>query len=70
MLNRVDGDEERVCLARAPESISAAELIDVAFQLVDDDSRGRPSGLIDRLREAQRNLASQQTLAGLRAAGG
>ena len=65
LLHWVDGADNCVCIARAPDTITAAELMDVGFQLVDDNRRGRRSDLVDRLRDAQRSLAERQTLAAL-----
>lgn len=57
--------EDTFSLARPPESIPAQMLIDIGFSLVDDASCGRKSPLLDRLREAQRSMAAQSTLASL-----
>ena len=60
-LERNDG----YSMARPPEQITASELMDVAFELVDDTSVRCQTPLLERLREAQRALASKTTLAGL-----
>ena len=43
----------------------AQRLIDIGFSLVDEAANGRKSPLLDRLREAQRTMAAQATLASL-----
>lgn len=74
LLHRVDRldetDPAAVTLARPPEQISAQALIDIGFSLVDEGGTGRPSALLQRLREAQLRLAQNDTLASLLAAGG
>ncbi len=64
LLHRLDHDNEAVCLARSPEHITAAELIDVGFRMA-DETGARRSPFFDRLRDAQRALAERQTLATL-----
>ena len=61
-LDRVDG---AVALARPPEQVSADQLIEIGFGMVDDGRVGRRSALADRLRQAQKSLAAQATLAAL-----
>lgn len=64
-LHEVDGGQGFV-LARPPEQIRASELMDVAFELVDETATGRVlPPILERLREAQRTLASRSTLEGL-----
>ncbi len=65
ILHRLNREDVAVSLARPPQQISADELIDVAFRMVDQGSAARRSALLERLRDAQRNLASQVTLATL-----
>ena len=60
-LERNDG----YSMARPPEQVTASELMDVAFELVDDSSVRCANPLLERLREAQRALAAETTLAGL-----
>ena len=62
-LERNDG----YSMARPPEQVTASELMDVAFELVDDSSARCANPLLERLREAQRALAAETTLAGLAA---
>lgn len=64
-VHRVDGPEEAVALARVPDQISADRLIEIGYELVDDGRAGHLSGFVQRLREAQRSLAAQTTLASL-----
>jgi DNA-binding IscR family transcriptional regulator len=65
ILHRVETEENAVTLARPPEQVTAEELIEVGFQLVDGASSSQNSPLVERLRSAQRSLASQTTLANL-----
>ncbi len=65
ILHRVETEENAVALARPPEQVTAEELIEIGFQLVDDASSSRHSPLVERLRLAQRSLAGQTTLANL-----
>ena len=57
---------EGYVLARPPEQVSASELMDVAFELVDDTSVRCDNPLLARLRDAQRRLVAETTLAGMR----
>jgi membrane protein len=64
-LHQVDGGDGYV-LARPPEQIQASELMDVAFELVDDTSRTRQlPPILEKLRDAQRALASKSSLKSL-----
>ncbi len=65
LIHRLKGAEGTYTLARPPESIPAQRLIDIGFSLVDETANGRKSPLLDRLREAQRTMAAQATLATL-----
>jgi membrane protein len=65
VLHRLDREDEAVSLARPADQISAAELIDVGFALIDDGQSGRESAIVRRLRGVQRRIASRTTLAGL-----
>ena len=56
---------EGYVLARPPEQVSAGELMDVAFELVDDTSIRCDNPLLERLRDAQRRLIGETTLAGM-----
>lgn len=64
-LHRVEGQEGAVSLARLPDQICAENLIEIGYELVDEGGAGRQSNLVMRLREAQKRLASQMTLASL-----
>jgi membrane protein len=64
-LHRLEGLDNVVALARPPEQISADKLIEIGYHLVDEGGVGRQSPLVQRLREAQRCLAQQTTLAAL-----
>jgi YihY family inner membrane protein len=63
-LHHVERDDS-FALARPPEQISAGELMDVAFELVDDTAYKVRTPMLERLREVQRGLAANTTLAGL-----
>ena len=65
LLHRLDRDDGAVSLARPPERIAASELIDVGFALVDEGGIERKPAILLQLRDAQRSLAAQATLAGL-----
>jgi len=54
-----------VALARPPEQVSADRLIEIGYSLVDEGRVGRQSRLIEMLRDAQKRLAGQATLASL-----
>jgi len=66
VLHRVSGaSEDAVTLAQPPDRISADRLIEIGYALVDEAGVGRQSALLQRLREAQKSLAQQATLASL-----
>ncbi|MHC5115012.1 MAG: YhjD/YihY/BrkB family envelope integrity protein [Planctomycetota bacterium] len=63
LLHRVDRDgDDTVSLARPPERITAAELLDVGYGLVEEGSSGPAPALLRRLREAQHQLAAKASL--------
>jgi membrane protein len=64
ILHRLDREDGAVSLARPPDQISADELIEVGYRLADEGVERR-SALIERLRDAQKALAEQVTLANL-----
>lgn len=63
-LNRLERDDS-FALARPPAQIEASELMDVAFELVDDAASKVHTPMLEHLREVQRRLAAETTLAGL-----
>jgi membrane protein len=63
-VNRLDREDGAVCLARPPDQITADQLIEIGFHLVDEGA-GERSSLLDQLRDAQRSLAAESTLATL-----
>ncbi len=65
VLHRLDREDGAVTLARPPDQISADELIDIGYRMVDEGAAGRHSVIIQKLRDAQRKLAGQMTLARL-----
>jgi len=65
LLHRLDREDGAVSLARPPEGIAASELIDVGFALADEGGIERKPAILLQLRDAQRSLAAQATLAGL-----
>jgi len=64
LLHRLDHDSDAVCLARSPEQITAVELIEIGFHIIDESGAQR-SVFFNRLRTAQRELAERETLAAL-----
>jgi len=65
MLHELDHDDQTVTLAKPAEQISADQLIDIGYAMADGAGDGHRSSLLERLRETQRNLAAQVTLASL-----
>jgi len=65
LVHRLDRDEASVALACPPEQISADRLIDIGFNLIDETAGGRKSLILQKLRDAQKGLAAEVTLAGL-----
>jgi membrane protein len=61
-LHRLQGSETLVSLARPPEGIAAAEVVEVGFRMADRGA-GRRDSFLNRLRDAQRALAASATLA-------
>jgi DNA-binding IscR family transcriptional regulator len=64
ILHRLDRDDGAISLARPPDQVSADELIEVGYRLA-DEGVDRRSAVIERLRDAQKALAGQVTLANL-----
>jgi membrane protein len=65
LIHRLDGKDGAVSLAKPPEHVSAAQLVEIGFRMVDEGSFGRRSALSERLRDAQKSLAADVTLATL-----
>jgi membrane protein len=61
-LHRLHGAETLVSLARPPEGIAAADVVEVGFRMADRGAERRDS-FLNRLRDAQRALAASTTLA-------
>ena len=68
LVHWLDGEVRTVSLARPPEQVTADELIQIGYQLVDASGLGQRSSLVERLRAAQQQLAERTTLASLVAA--
>ena len=64
-LHRLDRGDGAVAMAQPPDQLSADQLIEIGFKMVDEASPGRKSVLLTKLRDAQRKLAQQVTLANL-----
>ncbi|MFV1964715.1 MAG: YhjD/YihY/BrkB family envelope integrity protein [Pirellulaceae bacterium] len=64
-LHRLDTTDGTVCLATPPDQIPAKRLVDIGFELVDETGQGRRSDTFERLRQAQRSLVAEATLATL-----
>ncbi len=65
VVHRVEGGENGITLALPPEQISGDRLVEIGFGLVDEGGTGRVSPLISRLREMQRRMAGETTLAAM-----
>jgi DNA-binding IscR family transcriptional regulator len=65
VLHRLDGDSLTVSLARPPELIPAAEVMEVGFAMVDEAGTERAGGVLKKLRQAQRRVTAGTTLASL-----
>lgn len=61
-LHRLDGTDALVCLARPPEEIPAAQLLDIGFDLSDAGTSQVPAQFVEHLRTVQRTLAAEWTL--------
>jgi membrane protein len=64
-LHRLDQEDKAVTLAVPPDQVSADQLIEIGFRMVDEGIAEKRPPLLERLREAQRGLAKQVTLAAL-----
>jgi hypothetical protein len=66
-LHSLAGEKQAVTLAKPPEAVSAEALMDIGFGMIDVQRHSRYD-LADRLRDAQRKLVSNESLASLVAA--
>ncbi len=66
-LHSLAGEKQAVTLAKPPENVSAEALMDIGFSMIDIQRNSRYD-LADRLRDAQRKLLSNESLASLVAA--
>ena len=65
ILHRLDRPDVAVSLARSPQEVGADQLIEIGFRMVDEGRVGRRPALLHQLREVQKTLAGQVTLATL-----
>ena len=65
ILHQVGSTETAVTLALPPDQVDAEHLIQIGFQLVDEGRSGSSRQLLTSLREVQRHLVAQTTLASL-----
>jgi DNA-binding IscR family transcriptional regulator len=68
LLHRLEREQSSVCLALPPDQVTADQLMDIGFRLADGGGERRVSSFAARLREQQRAVAGQFTLAALVAA--
>ncbi len=64
IVHRLDQDGS-IAMARPPDQISAEELLEIGYRMCDESEAARASTIIRRLRDAQKGLAGQITLAKL-----
>ena len=64
-LHRLEDEGQSVTLSRPPDQISADALIAVGYSLVAESETSGAAQMLTRLREAQMQIASAVTLAGL-----
>ena len=64
-LHRLDREDGAVTLARPPEQITAAQLMEIGYALADDGQESGASLVVRSLRDAQKKLASTLTLSTL-----
>ncbi len=64
IVHRLDQDGS-IAMARPPDQISAEELLEIGYRMCDESEAARSSTIIRRLRDAQKSLAGQITLAKL-----
>ena len=65
ILHRLDQGDGSVAMARPPDQVSADEVIEIGYRMCDESEASRGSAIIQRLRDAQKSLAGQTTLAKL-----
>ena len=65
ILHRLDREDGPVAMARPPDQVSADEVIEIGYRMCDESEASRGSVIIQRLRDAQKSLAGQTTLAKL-----
>lgn len=68
LVHRLDGDENGLTLAKPPDTITAAELLDIGFNLTAGYDRSAQSSLVRQLRRVQQDEAAKSTLASIVAA--
>ncbi|MCH7798586.1 MAG: YihY/virulence factor BrkB family protein [Planctomycetes bacterium] len=67
ILHRLDREDGSVAMARPPDQVSADEILEIGYRMCDESEASRSSVIIQRLRDAQKSLAGQTTLAKLAA---
>ncbi len=65
IVHRLDREDGAIAMARPPDQVSAEELLEIGYRMCDESEAARSSTIIRRLREAQKGLAAQITLAKL-----
>ena len=62
LLHRLDGPNEMVSLAKPPDQIATADLLEVAYRLTDRGDASCQSPLLSGLRLVQQNCVAESTL--------
>ena len=64
-LHRIDRPEPAVSMVRPPEQVSAADITELGFRMIDESGQKRPSALFSQFRDAQRDVATGKTISQL-----
>lgn len=65
IVHRLDREDGAISMARPPDQVSAEEILEIGYRMCDESEAARSSSIIRRLRDAQKGLAGQITLAKL-----
>ncbi len=65
IVHRLEREDNAVSLARLPDKIPADQLMVIGFSLADDEVAAERTPILRKLREVQRSIAAEVTLAGL-----